>query len=76
MKYIHSLARSRLTPERVNKLLFIHINRRVLNRELDAAEESEDEVEDVSDVEFKQNAQGAQNTQNVDSEHKGTECSK
>ena len=34
IKSIHSATRNRLTPERINKLLFIHINSRVLGREL------------------------------------------
>jgi hypothetical protein len=34
IKSIHSAMRNRLPPERINKLLFIHINSRVIGREL------------------------------------------
>jgi hypothetical protein len=32
MKAVHSLTRNRLTPERINKLLFITVNTKILNR--------------------------------------------
>lgn len=56
MKAIHSTTRNRLTAERVNKLLFININTKVLNRarritnikkDGDMADESEDDAQEV-----------------------------
>jgi hypothetical protein len=44
MNIIHSKSRNRLTPERVDKLLYIQINRRTLRREARfSVSESEDE---------------------------------
>ena len=65
MKIIHSPTRNRLTPQRVDKLLFVYINRRVLNRQLNASEDSEDDIEEASEVEFERFAQDAQDAQDV-----------
>ncbi len=45
MNYIHSKARNRLTPERVDKLLYIYINRRVLDRKIVVKDDEEEEEE-------------------------------
>jgi hypothetical protein len=57
MKTIYSITRNRLTPTHINKLLFININTKVLNRagcfttntavEADLAVESEDDAQEV-----------------------------
>jgi hAT family C-terminal dimerisation region len=51
MKATYTITRNRLTPERVNKLLFIQINRRVLRRGNTSAEEVTDD-ESAQEVEF------------------------
>jgi Protein of unknown function (DUF 659)/hAT family C-terminal dimerisation region len=55
MKAVHSLTRNRLTPERVNKLLFITVNTKILNRgkKMDVEEDwTEDATEDVLESEL------------------------
>jgi len=45
MNVIHSKTRNSLTPERVDKLLYIQINRRTLNHEI-TVNDKEDEAEE------------------------------
>jgi hypothetical protein len=54
LNHLHNKARNHLTPERVNKLLYIQINRRTLRRErsftmLSEEEEEEDTVYDAGE---------------------------
>ena len=51
MKLIHSLIRNRLTSKHVNKLLFIYINNRVLNRVLSDCLDDDEELEIVEELE-------------------------
>jgi hAT family C-terminal dimerisation region len=41
MNFVHSLVRNRLTTERVDKLLYVQINRRTLHRDLTVKEEEQ-----------------------------------
>jgi hAT family C-terminal dimerisation region len=50
MNVIHSNIRNRLTPERVDKLLYIQINRRTLNRDI-IVKDGEDEEEEQATTE-------------------------
>ena len=49
MKVIHTTVRNRLTPERINKLLFIQINQRVLKRgtSTESNAQNEESVEEI-----------------------------
>ena len=52
MKAVHSPTRNKLTPERVNKLLFVYLNTRVLNREPAEEDDAEELHSDVSEHDF------------------------
>ena len=52
MKAIHSPTRNKLTPERVNKLLFVYFNTRVLDREPMKEDDAEELHSDVSEDDF------------------------
>jgi len=47
MNLTHTKLRSKLTLERINKLLYIQINRRVLRRDLHATKKQTDEEEAI-----------------------------
>ena len=51
IKLIYSLIHNRLTSEHVNKLLFIYINNRVLNRVLSDCLDDNEELETVEKLE-------------------------
>ena len=51
MKLIHSSIRNRLTSKHVNKLLFIYINNRVLNRVSSDCLDDDEELEAVEELE-------------------------
>jgi hypothetical protein len=48
INFVHSLVRNRLTPERVDKLLYIQINRRTLYREIIVKDKYDEEEELVT----------------------------
>ena len=71
MNVVHSKIRNRLTPERVDKLLYIQINRRTLNHDIIVKDREDEEEEQATTEEGPEQASGHTNETQERSEDVG-----